>query len=104
MSTALAGRPVVPFHPPTTTTTTTTTTLKPYVAPPAKADLGPLSPVPDVTGYPVGEALDVLRHAGFRAAVAPASGSDEPPGTVVVQSPAAGSAPPGSTVTIEVTS
>lgn len=99
MSTALAGRPVVPFHPPTTTTT-----LKPYVSPPARADLGPLTPVPDVTGYPMGEALDVLRHAGFRAVVAPASGSDEPPGTVVVQSPAAGSAPPGSTVTIEVTS
>lgn len=97
MSTALAGRPVVPFPPPTTTTT-----LTPYVAPPAEPDLGALTPLPDVTGYHVGEAIDVLRYAGFRAAIAPATGSDAPTGVVAVQSPAGGRAPRGSTVTIEV--
>lgn len=98
MSTALAGRPVVPFQPPTTTTTT-----RPYVAPPPTSALGAPTTVPDVMGKLVAEATDTLRRAGFRPATAPATGSKAAAGTVVVQSPAAGStAPRGTTVTIEV--
>jgi penicillin-binding protein 1A len=97
MSSALAGRPMVPFTPPTTTTT-----VRPPGPPAAPRGPGPATPVPDVTGKPVAEALDILRGAGFQPVVAPAEGSDAPDGTVVVQSPAGGSAPRGAMVTVEV--
>jgi penicillin-binding protein 1A len=99
MSTALAGRPGVPFTP-----ATTTTAPRPFRDASAPDGPPPAVAVPDVQGKPVDEAIEILTAAGFRAVVAPAAGeSDEPEGTVVVQAPAAGTAPRGSVVTIEVT-
>ena len=98
MSTALDGRPAIPFHPPTTTTTT------PAAVPSAVApEAGPTAVVPDVRGMAVGPAVDALTAAGFRGVVAPASTSEAPAGTVVAQSPPPGTAPKGSVVTVEVT-
>jgi len=99
MASSLTGRPIIPFQPPTTTST---------VPPFASIDTSPagelVADLPDVRGYTVGDAVDVLRAAGFRPVVAPATESEAPPGIVVVQSPAPGTAPLGSVVTIEVTS
>ncbi len=96
MSVALAGRPVVQFHPPTTTTT-----LPPYV-PPVARGLGPRVDVPNVIGFHIGIARDVLTFAGFNTATVPAGKTNKKKGTVVVQSPANGTAPRGSIVTLEV--
>mgnify|MGYP001382288126 CR=1 FL=1 len=97
MSQALAGRPVVEFTPPTTTTTTPRAG-----GGTVGGQLGPLVAVPDVRGLDVQDAIDVLSYVGLEALVAPAEGSDEPPGVVVVQAPLGGSAPQGSVVTLEV--
>jgi penicillin-binding protein 1A len=97
MSAALAGQPPTAFVPPTTTTTTPR-----YVEPP-RGGLGPATAVPDVTGRTRDVAIAMLTYVGFAATEVPATGSEEPPGTVVLQSPAAGkSAPRGSTVILEV--
>jgi penicillin-binding protein 1A len=97
MSAALAGQPPTAFVPPTTTTTTPR-----YVEPPP-GGLGPATAVPDVAGRARDVATAILRYAGFEVTEVPATGSEEEPGTVVLQSPAGGkSAPKGSTVVLEV--
>jgi len=95
MGTALAGRPVVPFHPATTTTTVPSPTA------PAATGPGSLTAVPVVVGYAADTAVAVLQLAGFRTSLVPgAPGS--PTGLVSAQSPPGGSAPRDSIVTLEV--
>jgi membrane peptidoglycan carboxypeptidase len=57
--------------------------------------------VPDVFGFPAGEAEDVLERAGFAVSRTTEATSSYPPGRVIEQSPDGGErAPRGSTVTI----
>jgi penicillin-binding protein 1A len=59
--------------------------------------------VPDVFGFPAGEAEDVLERAGFGVSRTTEASSSYPPGRVIGQSPDGGEkAPRGSTVTIVV--
>jgi len=97
MSNTLLGRPSSPFPP-----ATTTTTVPEYVPPPAKADLGPMTAVPDVRGLAAEEATAALELAGFQVQQAPAPVGTGLAGTVLVQSPLPGQAPRGSLVTLEV--
>jgi penicillin-binding protein 1A len=100
MSTALAGRPMVPFHPPSTTTTTPSSTV---AGPTTTRATGAAIPVPDVIGKKADDAAETLREAGFRVGWASTPDFDPPPGRVEGQSPPAGTtAPRGSTVTIEI--
>jgi penicillin-binding protein 1A len=100
MSTALAGRPVVPFHPPSTTTTTPPSTV---AGPPTTRATGAPTEVPDVVGKKADDAAEILREAGFRVDWASTSDFHPPPGRVEAQSPPPGTtAPRGSTVTIEI--
>ncbi len=61
--------------------------------------------VPDVIGFPAGEAEEILERAGFAVDRVKQASSSYPPGTVVGQSPDGGSrAAKGSTVTLSVAS
>jgi penicillin-binding protein 1A len=99
MTAALAGRPIVAFHPPPAPTTT----LPPVIPADRSVPRGPSVVVPNVIGQRVADATEALRELGFAVSLAPVDGNGRKSGTVAAQSPLPRrSAPAGSTVTLEI--